>query len=103
MLVETAHFLLLVLVAVFFPGFSHHPLCSSSFWANRAAAWLVAHDGLNPLGQGLHILLNKENTSVFTSFHSVPTNWETVDELYLMKEVLINHVFNSPDFLLVRC
>lgn len=75
-LVQTAYFLLLVRVAVFFPGFPHHLWCSL-YWADRSAAQLVAHNGLNPLGECPHI--------------------------FLMEEVLVNHIFNSPDFPLFAC
>lgn len=58
------HFLLLVPVAVFFPGFSHRSFDSSSFEGDRSAAGLVAHDGLDPLGERPHVLLKTEIYSV---------------------------------------
>lgn len=112
MLVETAYFLLLVLVAVFFPGFSHHHLWSSFSWADRSTAWFVAHDGLNPLGERPHILLKIETIFVHIFDFLTTNNYysgillnskRTADVPYLMEEVLVNHIFNSPDFLFVCC
>lgn len=67
------HFLLLVPVAVFFPRFSHCPFYSSSFWGDWSAPWLVAHDGLDPLGERPHVLLKTEICleSIYSSVYSV--------------------------------
>lgn len=96
------HFLLLVPVAVFFPGFSYCPFYSGSFWGDWSAPWLVAHDGLNPLGQCPHVLLRTELGSVSIYFHfCCPAGCRCL--LYLMEEVLINHIFDPLDFWFVCC
>ena len=59
--VEPANFLLLVLVPVFFPGFAQRHLWLG--FTDRSAAWLVAHDGLNALGESPHVVLKTEDTS----------------------------------------
>lgn len=95
-------FLLLVPVAVFFPRLSHYPFYSSSFWGDWSAPWLVAHDGLNPLGEGPHVLLKTEIylESIYFDL-SCPADGRRL--LYLMEEVLINHIFNPLDFWFVCC
>lgn len=60
MLVEPAHFLLLVPVAVFLPRLAHRHLGHSFAWAHWPAAWLVAHHRLDPFGERPHVLLTRE-------------------------------------------
>lgn len=69
MFVKPSHFLLLVSVAVLFPGFAHHCLRFTFSWANRSAAWFVAHDGLNSFGERPHIFLKTEITYIFTLYN----------------------------------
>lgn len=96
------HFLLLVPVAVLFPRFSHCPFHSSSFWGDWSAPWLVAHDGLNPLGECPHVLLKTEIYLVSIYF-DLSHLAEGRRLWYLMEEVLINHIFNPLDFWLACC
>ena len=59
MLGEPAYFLLLVLVAMFLPGFAHG--WAGCAWAYGPAAGLVAHMRLDPLGECPHIVLKQRS------------------------------------------
>lgn len=57
---DPAEFLLLVPVAVFFPGFSHHTARIGCSCRHEAAPRPVPHGSPDPFHQGTNILLEKE-------------------------------------------